>query len=197
MAQVLKLTPRIVKLFKQGNQIAYQHIFHHLYTRLCLFANKYLNSKDEAEDVCQEVFIELWYEREKFESINHIKSFLYLSVKNSCINLLKHQKVKSNYNPEHGLDIIEINTEQEVIRSEVISIMYDAIESLSKQRKDIILLHLQGLKNIEIAKELKVSVNTIKLQKRIAYQKLRESLKHCLPPFLFIHLFLVSIIHIF
>ncbi len=163
--------------FRKGNQKAFQQIFTQLYTSLCSFANKYLNDKDEAEDTVQEVFIELWNQRLKFENVNQVKAFLYLSIKNKCLNIIKHINIKQKYIDEY-IDEREQEGffEENVIKSEVISQIKNAINKLPEQRKKIILLNIQGLKNNEIAEDLSISVNTVKLQKKIAYKYLREQL---------------------
>lgn len=166
-----------VRLFKIGNQKAYQKIFDKLYPVMCSFAVKYLRNSDDAEDITQEVFIELWNQREKFSDINQIKGFLYLSVKNKCLNKIKHEKVKTEYANDIRIIEDDIYFEEQLIKIEVISQLHSTINSLSKQRREIILYIMQGLKNNEIAEELNISVNTVKLQKKIAYQKLREELK--------------------
>lgn len=52
---------------------------------------KFIGNDDDAEDVAQEIFIELWHQHRKFESLDQIKAFLYLSIKNKCLNFRKHQ----------------------------------------------------------------------------------------------------------
>ncbi len=171
------MTESIIKLFKKGNQKAYQDLFNKLYPVICLFATKYLKNNDEAEDIAQEAFIELWKQREKFGDFNQLKGFLYLTVKNKCLNKIKHEKVKAEYANDLRLQNDNAYFEEHLIRSEVTAQIYNSVNSLSKQKKEIILLSMQGLKNNEIANELNISVNTVKLQKKIAYQKLREELK--------------------
>ena len=168
----------VIEQFREGSRKVYQDIFENLYSILCSFANKYLFDNDESEDICQEVFIELWKQKEKFENYDQIKAFLYLSVKNKCLNVLKHQKVKDKFKTSDSSTDNDIYFEEQIIKAEVVSTIYQSINRLSKQRREIIILSMQGLKNNEIAENLNVSVNTIKLQKKIAYQKLREELKH-------------------
>lgn len=169
----------MISKFRSGNINAFNSIFRKLYPSICSFANKYLRDKQGAEDISQEVFIELWKQREKFESIDQIKAFLYLSAKNKCLNVLKHTDVKD----KHIQDTIAISEfeddpfEENVIKTEVNAYINEVIESLPPQRKKIIILSMNGLKNNEIAEELGISVNTVKLQKKIAYEKLKEAFR--------------------
>ena len=58
-----------------------KNCYNSLYTPLCLFANKYLNNIEQAEDIVQEVFIKVWEKQLSFPSNESLKSFLYTAVK--------------------------------------------------------------------------------------------------------------------
>ena len=77
---------KVILAFQRGDTKSYRYIFDMLYSSMCLFARKFINDYNDSEDITQEVFIELWHQREKFESLNHIKAFMYTSIKNRCIN---------------------------------------------------------------------------------------------------------------
>ena len=140
-----------------------------------MFAKKYIHNYSESEDITQEVFIELWNQRAKFESIDQIKAFLYLSIKNKCLNYIKHQVVKEKYNQTIILEH-EQHFEDYVVEADVIHHLHNAINNFPEQRKLIIQLSLQGLANNEIAEKMQISINTVKLHKKIAYKELRNKL---------------------
>ena len=166
---------KTIKEFRQGQKDAYRLLFNQLYPVMCLFAKKFVTDYGDAEDISQEVFVELWNRRAKFESLNQVKAFLYLSVKNRCLNFKKHQTVKEKY-----ANVIPANSdpsvEENIIEAEVINHLKRAIESLPEQQRQVILHSLQGLNNNEIAESMQISVNTVKLHKKIAYSQLREKL---------------------
>ena len=83
--------------FRNGDKQSYRLLFNLLYPVMCLFAKKIINDYDDSEDIVQEVFIELWKQRTRFEGIEQIKAFLYLSVKNRCLNFKKHLTVKEKF----------------------------------------------------------------------------------------------------
>jgi RNA polymerase sigma-70 factor (ECF subfamily) len=171
--------------FQNGDKKAYRSLFIKLYPVMCLFSKKIIHSYDDAEDIVQEVFIELWYQRTRFESIEQIKAFLYLSIKNKCLNFLKHLRVREKFVNTAMADTEQF-FEEHILETEVIQNINNAINNLPEQRRKIIILSMQGLKNNEIAEHMQVSINTVKLQKKIAYKRLREKLK----PSLYISLFI-------
>lgn len=175
----------IVQNFKNGDKEAFRHLFELLYPAMCIFARKYLKDSVDAEDIAQEVFIELWNHKTKFQSLEQVKSFLYLSVKNRCLNFIKHLQVKEKYAQTTEMDH-EASFEERVIETEVIHQLNQAIVSLPEQQRQVILLSLQGLKNEEIASDMGLSINTIKLYKKIAYEQLRNKVGEIISVFILI-----------
>jgi RNA polymerase sigma-70 factor (ECF subfamily) len=125
----------------------------------------------------QDVFISFWEKRQDFDHINAVKAFLYTSVRNKCLNQLKHQLVIQKNEKEL---IRELESEQffasHIIEEEVFNRLTAEIRNLPKSSQEIMLLALNGLTNPEIADELNISVNTVKTQKKIAYSKLKHKL---------------------
>jgi RNA polymerase sigma-70 factor (family 1) len=171
--------------FRNGDKHSYRSLFNRWYPVMCLFAKKIIKDYDDSEDIVQEVFIELWNQRSRFEGIEQLKAFLYLSVKNRCLNFQKHLTVKERF-----INTVMADNEQffeeYVLESEVIQNINHAINNLPEQRRKIIILGMQGLKNNEIAEQMQISINTVKLQKKIAYKQLRDKLK----PSFYISLFI-------
>lgn len=158
----------------------YKRSFDILYPSLCVFANKYVDNLETAKDLVQEVFIKIWKNHLNFENDKSIKSYLYIAVKNKSLDFLKSKEYKRNSKLNiETLKLISSNTyfEKQVLIEETSRIVSAAINTLPHKCKKIINLSLKGLENKQISEELAVSLNTVKTQKRIAYQKLRPLLK--------------------
>lgn len=157
----------------------YKSLFDTLYPPLCLFANKYVNNMDTAEDMVQEVFIKIWEKKIQSPNFYAIKSFLYTSVRNQCLNYLKSKYHKSLVQSP-DIDFDQIGTEEFFLTQLTIIDTYSQLETaimqLPKKCESVIRLSLKAYTNKEIAEELSISKNTVKSQKRIAYEKLRHSL---------------------
>ncbi len=177
----------IIQKFRNADQKAFRIIFDTLYAIMLSFARRYLNDTGDAEDMVQEAFIGLWNEKQKFLDEDQLKSFLYLTIRNKCLNRIKHLRIKEEYIQRN---IEEYNKDtffkEEVIRAEFLAQLKSVIDNLPNQRRKIILMNMNGYKNKEIAEELNISINTVKLQKKIAYWQLRKDLSSSLPALILI-----------
>lgn len=74
----------------------YKAVFRQCYPKLLFYATRLVGT-EEAEDVVQDVFVELWRRRDSVVIGEQILAFLYRSVYTKAINLLKHQVIENNY----------------------------------------------------------------------------------------------------
>ncbi len=171
------MNKNIIRHITRGDRKAFRAVFDEYFNALSAFGYKYVPDQFVVEDLVQEAFISFWEKREDFNHINAVKSFLYTSVRNKCLNHLKHQTVVQKH--EKAL-VYELESDHafssHVIEEETFNQLFTEIRNLPPSAQEIMLLALNGLKNQEIADELKVSVNTVKTQKKIAYSKLKENL---------------------
>jgi len=158
----------------------YKSIYDTMYSSLCLFSNKYVESLDIAQDIVQEVFIKIWEDKIEFKNENSIKSYLYTAVKNRSLDYLKSNYFRSTQSLAKE-DVADWQTDpfflREVVISEASVIIEKAIDTLPKKCAQIIKLSIKGMSNAEIAEELGISLNTIKAQKKIAYKRMKPLLK--------------------
>jgi RNA polymerase sigma-70 factor (ECF subfamily) len=163
--------------FKKGSNLAFQKIFDNYYRALCFFACKWIQDKEEAEDMVAETFTKLWQRHDTFENEEHIKSFLYLTTKNACLNLLKHKQVKTTSQNELLYlikDEGDTDSLHELIETELLGKIYRAIEQLPKKCRQVAnLIFLEGLSTRETAEILKISERNVLNQKSRAIQILR------------------------
>ncbi|MEQ8715398.1 MAG: RNA polymerase sigma-70 factor [Cyclobacteriaceae bacterium] len=168
------------------NRNTFQTYFDNHFRPLCAFGYRYLGDTEAVQDQVQSVFISLWDKRENFENEKAVKAFLYTSVRNKCLNHLKHLSVRQKHeeNLIYELESTHFFT-QHVIEEDTFNLLYQEIESLPSSARKIMLLALKGLKNKEIAETLDISENTVKTQKKIAYAKLKDQLSGAMMSVLF------------
>jgi RNA polymerase sigma-70 factor (ECF subfamily) len=161
----------------------YELLFHQYYQWLCLQAYKITEDWHAGEDLVQDFFAKCWQNRATLQIRETFGGFALVSVRNAALNYLKKESTRlkhetasfsalSNELPAAQPD----ETDQRYLQ------IINAINNLPEQRrKAFILSRQQNKKYAEIAAELGISVNTVKMHLRLAYQELRELLKLMLP----------------
>lgn len=164
-------------LFTRGDESAFRCYYDLYYNTLCLFGLRMLKEEKVAEDVVQDVFVNLWKARETIESELHLKMYLYQSMRHRCLNYIRIKKLEEDYREECALLESEDGFENAVVEEEVHRMVMEEIDSLPQEQRRVILLHLEGMNNIEIAEVMNISVNTVKTHKARARHQLKAKLQ--------------------
>jgi RNA polymerase sigma-70 factor (ECF subfamily) len=165
---------------KIKDEAHFRSIFDEYYASLFYYAVKMIHNEQIAEDFVQEIFLNFWNKRDEVY-INRIANYLYTSIRFRCMNHIKHEKVKRDYAEKSIREAdFQIDDSIVMIEEEMIREINKLIDSMPDQQKKVFRLHIDGLSQDEIAKELNVSVNTVKTHKLRARQFLREHLKNSL-----------------
>ena len=157
----------------------FEALFTTHFESLCRFAYGFVNDGDSAQEIVQDVFINLWQKRESMDSEKSIKSYLFTSVRNRCLNFIRdHKKFRSEYlDVELELEIpvedvdrfSELETEDRIAR---------AMDKLPEKCRQVFeLSRFEEMKYKEIAEHLGISVKTVEVQMSKALKILREELK--------------------
>lgn len=144
------------------------------YKPLCLYAMHYLHDIDLVEDVVQDCFAELWGRMNAEKTVSSVKSYLYMMVRNSCLDTLKKDnQIDFNSSPSGLADIIPDEEAEE--RSLIEARLWTAIDSLPEKCREVFLLSKRdGLKYKEIADKLNISAKTVENQVAKAMKILKE-----------------------
>lgn len=163
--------------FSSGEIIDLKDFFYFNFQGLSTFAARYIPDKILCEDIVQEVFINFWEKQRSFPNVIAVKAFLYTSVRNLCLDHLKHEKVKAKFqtNQLYRQETTESFLEA-VIRKEAYNEIYHEIDKLPEMGKKVLLLALREKSNDEIAMILNIAINTVKTHKARAYKVLRRTL---------------------
>jgi len=159
-----------INALSKGKKEAFFILYKKFFVALCLFAQKFSIEKEAAEDIVQEIFYKLYEERQIFHNILTLQSYLYSSVKNSCLKLRESYYCDEIYNN----DTTFIN---DVIENEVYRELYQLLDELPPQCRVIFERVLQGETSETIAKSMHLSIETVKTQRKKAKHILRERYK--------------------
>ncbi|GAA5033484.1 DNA-directed RNA polymerase sigma-70 factor [Marivirga lumbricoides] len=173
----------LVKKIVSGDIQAFEMLFNDYYKRLAYFAFKYLEDKDSAEDVVQELFSKLWLNRHQLSIETSLNAYLYGAVRNACLNQLQHQKIKENYvaAASGSSAVYEALLPDQIDANNLSLLIQSCIIDLPPERQKIFLMSREhDLKYKEIADQLGISVKTVEAQMGKALRFLRERLKEYL-----------------
>ena len=113
----------IIKHIKRGDRKAFREVFDSYFNALSAFGYKYVSDLPVVEDMVQEAFVSFWEKREDFDHISAVKSFLYTSVRNKCLNHVKHQAVRKKHEPALVYELeSDQNFSQHVIEEETFNL---------------------------------------------------------------------------
>lgn len=164
----------LFRKMQEGNWSAFNSFFDHHAEHLYHYALGFVKSREEAEDIVQEVFIYLWTNRDKIVYTGSVYAYLCRSVKNSCINYKLHKKVKERYYQE-----MILTGQEEADEDNGFDEFYDRLQSIMEtlppKCKEIFILGcVESMSYKEIAQQLDISVNTVKTQVKTAYKKIKD-----------------------
>jgi RNA polymerase sigma-70 factor (ECF subfamily) len=163
---------------------AFEILFKEHFKPLCFVAFRYLKDMDSAKEIVQDAFMSLWEKRDVIQEEKSVTSYLFVTVKNKCLNQLRSEKkFLFNLAGMENLEVLSISSFSDSIESKEIKSAIDAaIASLPEKCREIFLLSRnEQLKYHEIAEKLGLSVKTVETQMSRALVVMREQLKEFLP----------------
>ena len=114
----------------QGQVNNIEVIFKEYYGSLCYFASQFLKNEEVIEDLVQDVFIALLEKKMLFQSEVHLKNFLYLSIRNSCLNYIRSTRSKDRYIASLAHEEQTEDLEESIILTEIHRELAAAVEKL-------------------------------------------------------------------
>ncbi len=184
----------LVQLLQKGNVVAFDSLFEVYSPKLFGFALKYFKNESDAEELVQDVFVQVWEHRQSLKSEFSFKSYLFTIALNRIRKHFTKKAISLRYleslQKEAEITINEslINDDYETILQQINLI----IEQLPPRRREIFLKSkLEGKSSKEIAAELNISTGTVDNQVSEALRFFRVRLNHeSLPLLLFTVLFI-------
>ncbi|GAA3958556.1 RNA polymerase sigma-70 factor [Mucilaginibacter dorajii] len=154
-------------LLKDKNMVAFDLVFERFYRPLCFFASRIIQDRFDAQDIVQDVFVKFWQKENIPDTLNSLRAYLYVSVKNSCFNQLEKNNVKFKHQQTLlNADIEEATVLNNIIQAEVLRQVFAAVDTLPEQCRKIIRMTFEdGKKAKEIACELGITISTVNNQK--------------------------------
>jgi RNA polymerase sigma-70 factor (family 1) len=176
----LEFREHTLSRLKEGDINSFEEIFNIFQPKLYAFVFRYIKSKEDTEEIVQEVFIQIWENRINLNEKLSFKSYLFTITKNRIVDYFRKKKIESlsrNY-IQHFTELIHDSTYMELFYKDYDAALAEAIERLPNKRKEIFILSKKfGMSRTEIARFSNISENTVKNQLQDAVNFLRDFLK--------------------
>jgi len=168
----------LLTLAQEGETDAFQELYTRYWERLFIHAMAMTSSEDAAKDIVQEVFVELWDNRQKLIIKSSLKAYLYRIVKNKVFNVYARHQVHEKYlisltgfeRQENNADhLLRENLVQSAVEKEIAALPH-------KMRRIFEMSRSEHMSYKEIAEELQISDKTVKKQVSNALKILKSRL---------------------
>ena len=185
----------LVKSLSKGNLLAFNTLFREYGSRLYRFANGYLKSDAESEELVQEVFTIIWEKREGLKSGLSFKSYLFTIAFNIIRKHFRTKAYLSEYLKSGISSDMDMQTSEKINYDSLHKYITELVNQLPARRKEIFIKsRFEGMSVKEIAEELKISHKTVENQLTDALKFIRTNLnRESLPVILFFVLFFMII----
>jgi RNA polymerase sigma-70 factor (ECF subfamily) len=180
--QVLEL--QWARRIREGDKSAFEAMFVAYYLKLRRFVIRFVQTQDAAEELVQDLFVDLWAKRETWEVRDSLRAYLYTAARNRALSQINKRNVEETWEDEELAQLVDPGRgpHEELDRQELISHVQKVIETLPARCRLILnLSRKDGLTYAEIAQVLGISIKTVETQMGRAFKMLRERLAGYLP----------------
>ncbi|MFO8001973.1 MAG: RNA polymerase sigma-70 factor [Marinilabilia sp.] len=170
--QLSRPEKEMIRLIARGDEQAFEELFRSWYARLATYAYRFVQDRQEAENIVQMVFVKYWEKRRELK-IKSLSNYLTVAVRNGCVNVLKRHKQHYSLDDQFNVSLPE--EENDLPDEDLLERITAAIDEMPPQRQKIFRMgRFEGLKYKEIASALGISPKTVEVQMGKALKNLRE-----------------------
>lgn len=169
----------IINLIKENNSKGIELLFKKYYKSLCSISNRYIRDENHAEDIVQELVLDIWNKRDKLNINSSLGSYLRRSAVNRSLNHIRSKRVVI-VEEDQGMNVTFDNrdVQLQLEKEEMERFINDAIDELpEKCRLVFVMSRFDGLSYKEISEKLEISTKTVENQIYKALKHLKARLK--------------------
>lgn len=179
----LSVDALFLKIALNDDEGAFRTLFYNFFPSLCVFANRYIDDKENCEDIVQETFLKIWKKRKSLEINVSARNFLITSVRNSCIDYQRRKETEENYRVYHTHFADNLYASDDIYTvKELEEMISDSLAKLPENIRAVFEMNrFEGKTYSQIAEENNISVKTVEAYMSKALKLLRIELKDYLP----------------
>lgn len=166
----------LMKLIKQGDQVAFKHLFYSYVDSLERFIMYYIHDREKSQELVLDIFTYVWEHRETLEIRLTLKAYLFQAAKNRAFSYIRDKKESVYLEDVLVTDVGENDTykvemdELEKLVSEAVSLLPAKCKEIFKKSRE------EYLTNKVIAASMNISEKTVEGQITIALKRIRAFL---------------------
>jgi len=186
------INQNIINQLNKGDKKAFEQLYSAYYVYLCAVATKYLYKTEIAQEIVNDVFMNVWDKRA--DIVFPANAYLIRSVQNRCLNYIQRQRIKEVPLSDIQERLLSIQEQQiepgtnplaYLENKEFEEKIYEAVSSLPERCRDIFEQYLYQNKSYnEIAETNQITPSTVRVQIKIGLSKLKDLLGDFYPLFL-------------
>ena len=175
---------------------AFERFYNLYYDQVFRFAYYCLGEKEACKEVVSGVFFSIWKSKARLKEIDNIDTYLYITVRNEALRHISRSNSvnKIQMDQLYSFEPEEEATPEGMLESQEMRELFNlAIDELpEKCRLIFLMIREEGLSTKEVAKILSIQESTVRVQMKIAVEKLIKRLKSDFPDISFVFI-LISI----
>lgn len=109
-------TPYITRQIREGNLEEFEKVFKEFYPQLCLYALRFVKTKDLSEEIVQNLFCQIWENRRNLDIHTSIKAYLYRSTYHNALQLLRKKEVIISIKNTLNTILMKIHLRQTILK---------------------------------------------------------------------------------
>jgi len=167
----------VIKKIKEGDVTTFERLFRQYYMSLCLYAFSITGRKDISEEVVQDVFYNVWKERERLQILRSIKNYLYGAVKNHSLRYREHEMMEQRHyeNMLNDTPDTELSPHELLEYKELEDLITNILNKMPERRRHIFMMRrFEGKKQKDIAEHYAISIKTVEMEMTKAFRALRQ-----------------------
>jgi len=156
----------LLTAISRGDEAAFEKLFDYYSPKVYHIAGQFTHSSEISKDIVQDVFMKVWLRREMLSQVEDMASWLFILTRNLCINALNRMALAETRSRELAghLPFSEENTERSLDLKDMEDLIHQALALVTDQQRRVFeLARLKGLSREEIADEMDLSPNTVKM----------------------------------
>lgn len=170
---------QLLALIQKKNERAFKAVYQRYWAVLYRHALRMTGSEEEAKDIIQELFADLWQNAPNMRIRDRLSGYLYKAIRNRVLNSIEKQRVRADYQNYYRRVALpsECFTDETLHYKELEQLIEEEVAKLPEKMQAVFLLSRQEQQSYkEIAETLQVSENTVRKQVSNALKILRVKL---------------------